>query len=240
MISSAIEYTELYDLLFEKRVIVVGRSHYLLDDPEYENQGEFIDSHDIIVRANHTHPPFSQNFDVSLVWRNYDDFIPPPYQHLLGKTTHIINVLSSNYSKIIKWLPHFSKNNGVCVLGSPTSSSVSLIKKHTSHISLSECNRIYFNRLYKHTTLSNFHMHSGISLIAYLLQYNIMSLHIIGFTSYMLPFEKERYNDEPESCESDLHWLSYMLNTDSRITTGPVLHNIIKEKSKNKISRFWK
>ena len=44
------------DLLENKTVVVVGRAAYLLDNPYMENQAEFIDGHDIVVRINNPLP----------------------------------------------------------------------------------------------------------------------------------------------------------------------------------------
>ena len=64
-----------------KSVAIIGRSEYLNDLA----QGEFIDSHDEVIRAHSNLPYPSEKF--VLDFDNDESFVPRDYHHALGKKT---------------------------------------------------------------------------------------------------------------------------------------------------------
>ena len=64
-----------------KTVAIVGRSEYL----NSMKQGEFIDSHDVVIRAHSNLPYPSEKF--VLDFDNDHSFVPQDYQRLIGKNT---------------------------------------------------------------------------------------------------------------------------------------------------------
>lgn len=72
---------ELSELITGKTVAIVGRSQYLNDI----EQGELIDSHDVVIRTQSNLPYPSKAF--KLTFDNDDSFVPTDYHHLLGTKT---------------------------------------------------------------------------------------------------------------------------------------------------------
>ena len=232
-----IEYPELSNLLDNKNVIVVGRSMYLNDTQEYPNQGEFIDSHDIVVRVNRSHPvKIVDSNKLSYRYKDYSSFssfIEPSWYSRIGSRVDIQHINRS----VHKWAgfitERFVEAGGIVITSihlrkyEKYKEAVKKIKRYTSYCPLSATfykkTNYDYRKNFGGTTLEN-----GCMIISELLRCNIKSLRVIGFTCRQLESE---YNDKlrclpNHTLDSEILWLKHQFNTDSRLKTGFVLQSI--------------
>ena len=237
-----IEYTELDELLKNKRVILIGRSAYTVDNPEYENQGEFIDSFDIVSRIN-SFQPYKDGWRSDFI---FDSFINEKLVPKLGKKTHILFLSEPNYRRLTKYrrVTNFKNLGGTCVIGTTNKTwkyspelndYINRVKHEITHINITYPFISSLKKEFLHFKKLHSVPSAGTTCISMLCNYNIKQLHLIGFTCFMLPTE-QRYLDTILSSRiewanpiNDLRWLKQKMETDTRITTGPVLKTILSE-----------
>ena len=99
----------LNDILKDKKVVVVGRAQYLLNNPYMQKQGEFIDDHDVVVRINHPCPVRCTSFRCS---DEEDCFIDPEWHDVFGTRSHIYYVNKKGFLATTNILSVFVKEGG--------------------------------------------------------------------------------------------------------------------------------
>ena len=99
----------LNDILKDKRVVVLGRAQYLLNNPYLEEQGKFIDDHDVVVRINHPCPSRCESFRCS---NEEGFFIDPEWHDVFGTQTHIYYVNTKGFLATPNVLDVFVKEGG--------------------------------------------------------------------------------------------------------------------------------
>ena len=102
------------DLLENKTVVVVGRAAYLLDNPYMENQAEFIDGHDIVVRINNP-LPYPYTTKALMLANDRGHFIDPNCHNVLGKKTDVFFVSKRPLIRFTNWFDAFVKSGGKAV-----------------------------------------------------------------------------------------------------------------------------
>ena len=228
------EYTELNEELNDKRVILVGRSSYLLK----ETQGKFIDSFDVVVRLNHA-PPYSYN-------KSKNHLVVPDVLHThIGKKTHIY--YRSWGSVAYKQLSRFADNGGIvltyCWAHIPYPfrrvdnnivdfDDIKEMKQYVGCRSVTPASYISLKSQYHKFSINTPHI--GMIAVAELLNYPIKELFMIGFTHYSLPEEKKIYNKimktNYHNVETDMLWLKEKIETDDRLYVGNMLNSIMTER----------
>ena len=235
-------YQKLYDtviinkkynnFLKNKSIIVVAPAGYTTNE-ENKNQGEFIDSHDLVVRVNGG-------------WK-----ISPENQKYLGKRTdiryhcmmeHDNNGGAYNIEGMkkhgVKWLAStFPKNLDYFyrdILDFEKQNSLTKTPINFHHIS----DLRYYLEI--HTTL-NTRMNAGVAAVVDLLCYDIKSLHIKGFTFFKDGWTKENKQDGNKEMYDNLgdkreinhsnlpqvQLLDILDKNDSRITLDKEVRNVI-------------
>ena len=235
-----IEYPELSNLLDNKNVIVVGRSKYLFDTHEYPNQGEFIDSHDIVVRINNPLPYIwdANTHSFSVKRNQFYVYIHDSWKDKIGSRVdiHHLSILKHEWGE--HTIEKFVKAGCqvVTAVSTPTlyrvKQHIDVIKRYTSYCTIPLSSFIKTHYDYRNSYKDAKYMKSGIIVVSELLKCNIKSLHIIGFTSFQLKEELEykRRLLQPSkmyhTLDSDILWLKDKFETDSRLKTGVVLQSI--------------
>lgn len=103
------EKNMLNDILKDKTVVVIGRARYLLKNPYLEEQGKFIDDHDVVVRINHPCAKRCLSFRCS----NEDGcFIDPEWHDVFGTRTDIYYVNKGRFVSSPDILDVFVKEGG--------------------------------------------------------------------------------------------------------------------------------
>ena len=211
------------DLLENKTVVVVGRAPYLLDNPYMENQAQFIDSHDIVVRINNPMPYMNKWIPQSTNANDTGHFINPEWHDVLGQRTDVRYVKRSTFNAISSSLDVFVKSGGKVVANNR------FVSRHYKSISnrISEvCHhheisrRFFFeyselcylvgglkttvdtegNERKKQILATNGHL-----AIGDILSHNVKQVSMIGFTQYQTdhPQDQEDYlstKDHPFHC----------------------------------------
>ena len=238
------------DLLENKTVVVVGRAPYLLDNPYMENQAEFIDSHDIVVRIN-APAPYTCRF------RSTNDtghFIDPEWHDVLGQRTDVLYIRKTQFLGSGKWIDAFVKSGGKVVAHSVfRSSHYESVSNRISEICynheiLSSSFNQYIELCYlvgglKTTvdTEGNERKKQMLATTGYLalwdiLSYNVKQVSIIGFTQYQTnhPRDQEDYlasKDHPFHC-ADHGLLLFRIKAaeDSRLKPDAMLLSLFELK----------
>ena len=102
----------LQKLVENKTVAVVGRGLYLADI----EQGEFIDSFDIVVRSHLASPHPARHIEVE---EESDSLVPKIWQRRLGRKTDVLapDIRTFSHGTIRRVIGHFKKTGGkMCVL----------------------------------------------------------------------------------------------------------------------------
>ena len=242
-------YDEVRELVKGKNVIVVGRAPYLLDNPDYKHQGEFIDSHDIIVRTNKTLPhtcKTTQGYNAHFVDRYYHE--------LLGCKTHIQCISWAWHKAIAERAKIFVRDGGLCVCraelfpgGFDTNKQyIETIQHHTKYHAIDDTQ--YSESFpeehfaiggYKTsvkakdgtTQKKRYQPCMGIYAIQELLTFPLESLTLIGFTcGYRdLGMTNDQVSHIFHRMEADLYWLRQCVNQDKRIIIDNTLKTVFQE-----------
>ena len=238
------ELPELAEYLNNKRVIIVGRSPYLLNDPEYKNQGEFIDSFDVIVRVNSPIPhQRGKTIRSHRIIEKNEPFINTKQQECLGKRTNLFyichshTIINPEYNSY--QLESFQRDGGffICcpwdwmgVYTEPWKDYLKTIKEQISFYKTSYSFYLYTKQRYNINYSGKIEPYTGELAIADLLRYNIKELRLIGFTCYHLPQEIPYREDRSESGHNikvGLIWLQDLIKSDKRITIGTMLKDVL-------------
>ena len=231
------EHTKLYQIVKDKTVIVVGRAQYLLDEPEYENQGEFIDSHDIVIRVNSPNPYPHLETEASAT----DDFVPLEMQQHLGKKTDILYIRQDMYRFFIEGLlDKFCDSGGIMVCAGEDTSYyhvddrkydwekyIPIIAKRVDHHipphSVIDQIRHFYDTV---VAGESWRWLTGIVPITEILKCRCKALTIIGFTNYMSSTDDHLATGTLEQGRGNMAYLSKILG-DDRVQTGHVLTDVI-------------
>ena len=100
-----------------KSVCVVGRAHYLYD----KDYGDFIDSHDVVVRVNLPRPQYRDErvIEYRLYQENWDYkqfFVDSKYWGNLGRRTDVFAIANRRcFESTYLWFPGFINNGGIVI-----------------------------------------------------------------------------------------------------------------------------
>ena len=217
-------------LLKGMNIAIVGRSHELITRP-IENQGQHIDSFDIVVRVNYVLPFFPYRHTNQF---NPDDsFIPSPYHNLMGRKTNILYSTLENINAMFtatEAIEQFRQDGGKAVVcGNETYLQVINDKEQ----SLTKCPTLPFilNARHQHwrdkkldplksaiNPMGKNDPYTGTYAIDYILQHDIKSLTMIGFTCYQNT-DKPTHNpkDTSHNALADLKWINKTITEDTRL-----------------------
>ena len=239
-------------IIENKRIVVVGRAPYLLDNPYMENQAEFIDGHDIVVRINkpasYTIKPFEWGNDSGC-------FIDPNYTGVLGQRTDVFFVKSGLLFRHHKWLDAFVKDGGKVVCHNRHSSCpeyypcLNAISESCYTHQIPDELGGDFKRLFrliagvKTTVRKNGSMitrtmraTSGHVMIGDILSYNVKEVSLIGFTQLTSDHPQDKIDYEKmvrkpnHSPDHGLLLLRIMMEQDSRVKPDDMLLSLFEEK----------
>lgn len=104
----------LKELIEDKTVAVVGRSQYLADI----EQGDFIDSHDVVIRIHNPLPHPQQPRDI-LINDDTDSFVPEDWHNQIGRNTQMFagDLAYQNHFTTRDIFRHFRKTGGkLCIV----------------------------------------------------------------------------------------------------------------------------
>ena len=237
---------EYGELLKGKRLIIIGRSTHLFF-PKLDNQGKFIDSHDLVIRVN-IQVPYSSEHSPRTKWSYFPHFVDKRFHHILGSRSNIYYLSCTWYPHVSSLLPAFINDGGIVVCSSEYNTSdyrtnIPIIESfcpyHEMDYSLwqemcQEHNKIgYMLDSPKKDKGTN--GPSGINAIKELIKFDFAELQLIGFTSYQnLPIDNEQYE---KILQHDFHdpavdffWLQHLCETDARVRPDEILESMFIEK----------
>ena len=246
--------TELYDMIDNKTVAFVGRSQYLLDDPEYENQGEYIDSHDIVIRVNSPNPyPYKIPYKMQRVTpqeMESPDYINPSLHQYVGKKTDILCLPQGLYEVFVQvFLDKFVASPGgqMVVEGNIQPHDAVFwhqyipeitkkTKHHTPHNEVHRGVRKFAGQIHRHEKWTT----GSVALTELLVLDNFKSLDIIGCTGYMLEKEMREMNMPAvgDFGLSTLACFEYALQND-KVSTGPTLQGVLARLSRGELDEYF-
>ena len=237
-------------IIENKRIVVVGRAPYLLNNPYMENQGEFIDSHDIVVRINdpavYTIAPFQ--------WDNHPDcFIDPNYTDVLGERTDVYFVKPRLVLRYHEWLDVFVKSGGKIVCYNMHKKNPETIvntisescSTHPIPIELVGQYKKLFRLIggFKTTYRKNgeerkrtMRVTTAHQMIGDILCYNVKEMCLIGFTQWSSDHPQDKIDYEStlrnhrHSADHGLLLLRIMMEQDSRVKPDDMLLSLFEQK----------
>ena len=233
-------YDELGERVRGKRVIVVGRAKYMLNSAHHDNQGEFIDSHDVVVRVVNPYP-----VGLTITTGEHDQFIHESYHRLLGTKTHFFHINKFQLPEFIEYrLKLLADTKGVLCVGND-SKYKQVLEQKVEHYSTPEWLSGKIKK--EHFDLGGYKTvirdgvpkqvqvvpTRGIHAIKELLTFDLKSLSLIGFTCYHnLDSGKqarlEEENKKHHSPEIDLYWLYQAVKSDTRIQIDKTLKTVFE------------
>ena len=254
LIQSDYAQSKLYNTINNKSVVIVGRAPYLIKAPEYSNQGEFIDSHDVVVRVNCPYPNPHKMDNLPAESINSPCYIAPSFQEHLGKKTDIVYLTQGFYGIFTKSLLDKFVDGGGKILceGNLVSTRIKQIGEYRQYIPNFEIRTAYHVPVWPllmaiKSFSYSIHPHekwnSGcVALAELLFLNNFKSLHIIGFTGCMCPddqFELTSVSSFPNDFgKTALAWPEYAL-TNHKVTTGAVLQQLITDLQSGKFDKYY-
>ena len=231
---------ELQKLLKNKSVVVVGRAPYLLK----QLNGEFIDSHDIVVRVNKPLPwgfPKTSGRNLHYVDRNY--------QQIIGTRTDLLYLNEGEHKTYVEsqLLDLFVKDGGKVVISKQMNRQswakyeqyIKIIESRISYNTIPKQLNKKFNdedfrlgghKIYKDGTSFRVSAMSGLNTVRFCLSFDVQSVSAIGFTcGYGYP-EYLRITKEHKfhKAESDLYWFYTTSKQDSRLILDDNLKSVFE------------
>ena len=239
-------------IIENKRIVVVGRAPYLLNNLYMDNQAEFIDAHDIVVRVN---KPAAYTDDLFQWGNDSGCFIDPNYTGVLGKRTDVFFVKSRLFYNHHKWLDAFVKDGGKVVCHNRHSKSP---EYHPCLNAISESCYTHqipdelvgeYKRLFGliggvKTTIDKtgnektrtMRVTTAHQIIADILSYNVKQVSLIGFTQWSSDHPQDKIDYEStlrhpsHSADHGLLLLRIMMEQDSRVKPDDMLLSLFEEK----------
>ena len=252
--------SKLYNTINNKSVVIVGRASYLIKAPEYSNQGEFIDSHDVVVRVNCPYPNPHKMDNLPAESINSLCYIAPSFQEHLGKKTDVVYLSPVFYGIFTKNLLDKFINDGGKILGEgdilpaePKQSDM-LWAKYIPNLEAKTTYHRPQRMVHKQLKSFSYNIHphekwnSGcVALAELLFLNNFKSLHIIGFTGCMCPddqFELTSVSSFPTGHgKTSIAWPEYALKN-NKVSTGHVLKELVNDLQSGKMDsifeKMWK
>ena len=248
---------KLSNIVDNKRVILIGRSSKLLHPIEHKHQGEFIDSHDVVIRTNNPHPyPYSNTNDSFEIGKSH--FVHPHLQHLLGSRVDAFYINHVQHELTIPLLPSLV-HNGCKLVGNAKPKEkrhlmvtrvweqyISQIQKQIEYYTVTlEVFQSLIAQYKKYIALKEILPTRGIDptmggiIIQELLNTNLKQLHLIGFTCFSSYYEQKKVwggyvhkrNVNHHNPLIELCWLQDLCKSDRRLKPDKTLQSIFEYNS---------
>ena len=232
-----LEDPDYNEFVYGKRIVIVGRSEAILHSPEIENQGEYIDSFDLVVRVNnpHVHDMFTEYHKQTLG----DNYIHPDFHNLLGKRADIMYAYQMSIWHEVK---RFANNGGKIIIREPycdffSKERISDDSNIKSIVPYTRISHSFYHRFRNEVGANPF---TGTAAVAHLLTHDIKELRVLGFTCVNLAIDsnpkdyKKSAHDHKVEIDGyhkrlkDLEWFKKQVDTDSRLKVGSTLTSIFK------------
>ena len=243
-------HEQLKTILFNKRVIIIGRAAYLL----HQENGEFIDSHDVVVRVNRPYPHHSEKTPGRHV-----NFVDRYYQHILGVKTHLMFFNAYAHQTTGPSINLFIKDGGLVVIAADMNKKNqerygsyrdNVQKVAPYHIISNNFQKTFSDEHFKiggYKTAKDgkqqrkVNAFSGLNSIKYLLTFDIKQLTAVGFSC---AFDDDDYyqrmsKHDFHSPDIDLYWLYSRTLSDKRLRVDNTIAKIFDEQQSvfNKIEK---
>lgn len=218
-------------IIENRRVAIVGRATYLSE----REQGNFIDSHDVVVRIHNPLPHPTKNRDMAIQWGN-DSFIPRAWHSRIGSKTTLFaaDLAHRPHGEVRRLFQYFIETGGqMCVMHkfyniTESIRQIDIIQDEFVPVHLASIdNFIQLSRRMDYA----FPL-PGTLLIYEILQYNPKSLYHTGFSCFQ---DDTRLGAQAEVTLArqhhpllDLRFLRHITTHNDHITTDDFMMNLFK------------
>jgi hypothetical protein len=230
------------DIVDGKNVIVVGRAHSLLLDPiagAYDNQGEFIDSFDVVMRINYMAPFF---MTTGGLLPKGEAFIPQVLHRHLGRRTTIsytnLDGLNLMFSQGYQF-ERFRESGGEAVILEPLIQAMHMSNpRHEKHLREHYINHEPITPIV-HAPIEtrdewraamNSCPYTGTLAVADLLKLNPKSVTLFGFTCYTTDADKRLHDPVGAGTahrpQHDFNWLQQTALKDDRLNISDMYQRV--------------
>ena len=235
----------LEQIVNHKRVIIVGKASCLFESPIVDNQGEYIDSYDVVIRVRGLMPDYSLNNDIPILKPCPSSFIPQVYQPVLGTKTEIYCLDTSDHHWTLESFDEcvsaFKSRGGKLLYliwtrdKGDTGVAEQLFKKLEQQIDVQSITHYSTEELYRQYRVhgKTGRLGHGQIILHKLLETQAVEIKLIGFTFSMTPFDFARsMMCEPAKTNdpayiTQLEWFIEQMDRDSRIKIDKHLQAVI-------------
>ena len=224
-----------------KKIILIGRSPYVIKNPTHKKQGEFIDSFDIIIRVKSAYPGYTKKHIFEYI--SDDHFIFPEFQSLLGKRCTIVYGYRTDINRISKRIVSYKKMGGM-IFGSwgiPDSEvDINILNENGIEIytipetTIIPCKK-QIKQIAKEMGYWNdkclYMPYLGMTVLNDILSYDIQEIHLLGFTSFQLKSDIKSSGSQ-HCVNSNWEWLKRKIICDNRIKIDSLLYDLVYNKQK--------